>query len=79
MNRPTGPRIPRTGGGDKALNSRALMLNAIFRNNWPANVARPTLTQVRLVLTADAAMTRAQQARNDRIAAEESSPADKEV
>lgn len=62
-------RIPRTDR-DRALNSRALVLNAIFANGWPSGAPRPSLAQIRAVLMADAAMTRAQQARNRRVLGE---------
>ncbi len=68
--RPRPPGAPRTDGRDKAINSRALMLNAIFASHWPAGIPRPTLAQVRAVLAADAAMTRAQEERNARVMGE---------
>lgn len=65
MKRPPG------SGGNSVINSRAMVLNAIFANKWPAGVPRPTLPQIRAVLLADAAMTRAQREREARIRAEE--------
>jgi hypothetical protein len=71
VSRPRLAGAPRTDGREKAITSRALMLNAIFASNWPAGIPRPTLPQVRAVLLANAAMTRAQDARDARVLASE--------
>jgi hypothetical protein len=69
------PARPAPGaGGNSVVNSRAMVLNAIFAKKWPTGVPRPTLPQIRAVLLADAAMSRAQRERDARITAEKPAP-----